>query len=97
MCLQGGTSLRRKPAEVSAFVTWIRGEVPTTCKVLLLAHPSCQTALECARLVGGDNLHTVSECCPAVLATCLQGMQGWAPHVAVSFLCGSKLHIGCPC
>ena len=91
MCLQGGTCLRRKPAEVSSYITWTQEEVPSSCKVLLLAHNSCQTALECATMVGGKDLHTVSGCCPAVLNPCFPGMQGWTPRVSVSFRCGSQL------
>ena len=69
----------RKPTEVSRYILWIQEEVTSTCKVLLLAHASCQTALKGARHVGGDHLHTVRGYCPAVLATCLQGMHGWSP------------------
>ena len=90
MCLQGGTSLRRGPTEVSEYILWVQEGVPKEVKVLLLAHTSCQTALECARWVGKDDLHIVSGCCPAVLKTCLWGMQGWAPHISGTFPCGSK-------
>ena len=75
MCLQGGIASERPLSEVSSDAKKIQGAVPQKVKVLLLAHTSCPKALECARMVGGDHLHTVSGCCPAVLATCFQGMQ----------------------
>ena len=84
MCLQGGMAMERPLFEVADDAKKIQGAIPHKVKVLLMAHTSCQKALECARMVGGDHLHIVSGWCPAVLATCSQGMQKWAPHISVT-------------